>query len=212
MAGFTSLAIGMIVAGAATKAVGDWRSGGAAMRAGEGRAEVAEDEAQIAEFNAAVADLQAKDAIERGAEEESRFRSGVRDLVGKQRTGYASAGIDVGYGSAVDVQADAAFLGELDARTIRTNAMREAWGYQVQGSDLRRRAEIARKEGVQALEAGRAARSAARIGAIGGLIGAGGSLYAQHLGMADTQGPAGGGGGAASNLYSGFPSSVGVTG
>lgn len=85
-------------------------------------------------FGAALGEIQAKDAIARGAQEESKFRQGVRGLIGSQRAGFAAGNIDVSYGSAVDVQAESAFMGELDALTIRTNAAREAWGYRVQGS------------------------------------------------------------------------------
>jgi len=77
----------------------------------------------VEHFEAAeIADLQAKDAIERGALDEQRFRQSIRATIGAQRAGFAGANIDVGYGSAVDVQADAAFLGELDALTLRNNA------------------------------------------------------------------------------------------
>lgn len=182
---FTTLAIGMIVAGAATKGISDWRQGGAAMRAGEAQQDVAEDAANLSEWNARVAEAQSKDALVRGAEQESKFRTQVRDLVGKQRTGYAAGGIDVGYGSAVDVQADAAFLGELDAKTIKVNAMREAWGYTVQAEDLKRQAGIQRKEGEMALEEGRTRRGAARWNAVGGLVGAGGDLLVRKYGLSD---------------------------
>ena len=184
MAGFTTFAI-LAGASAAMKAVGDWKSGSAAARAGEAQQRVAESQAGLSEYNAQVADLQAQDAIERGAEDESRFRTGVRNMVGKQRTGFAGAGIDVSYGTPVDVVADTAFMGELDARTIRTNAVREAWGFQVQGEDLRERARIARMEGAQALEAGKAARTAARIGAVAGIAGGAANIYAARAGFQD---------------------------
>jgi hypothetical protein len=98
------------------------------------------------------------------------------------------------------VQADAAFLGELDALTVRTNAAREAWGYQVQAEDLRRHAQIARKEGAYAAqtgavegaayrEAGNAASSASKLNIASTLVGAGSSLLAQRYGFS------GGGGG-----------------
>jgi len=166
MAAFTALA----VAGLALSAYGQIRAGQAAKRQGEAGKRAAESEAQLAEYNAAVADLQAQDAVARGGQEESKFRTNVRTMIGSQRAGFAGSNVDVAYGSAVDVQTDAAFLGELDALTIRTNAAREAWGYQVQGEDLRRRAEITRKEGVMAAEAGRAQAGSAYWGAAGTLL------------------------------------------
>lgn len=166
MAVMTALAI----AGLATSVFGQVKSGKAQKAAGKAQKVAAESEAQLADFNASVADVQADDAIQRGNEEENRFRMGVRGMIGSQRASFAGAGVDVGFGSAVDVQADAAYLGELDALTIKTNAAREAWGYQVQGQDLRKRAEIARKEGVYLEKAGNAAGNAAYVGAGGTLL------------------------------------------
>jgi len=168
---FTALAIASLVAGTTMKVAGDIKAGNAAKRAGEAQRDAAESAAQLDDYNAQVADLQAKDATERGVEEESKFRMGVRGMIGTQRAGIAASNIDVGFGSAADVQADAAFLGELDSLAIRTNAAREAWGFQVQGEDLRRHAQITRKEGAMALEAGKAAQSASRWGAASTILG-----------------------------------------
>lgn len=172
--------------GAATSAYGQIRAGQAARKAGEAQQEAAESQAALADYNAAVAELQAKDAIARGAEDEQRFRSSVRVLIGSQVASQAASNIDVGFGSAVDVQADAAELGELDALTIRTNAAREAWGYKVQAEDLRRRGEIARKEGVFFEATGRQQQTTARVQAIGGLIGSGSSLLIDRYGFRES--------------------------
>lgn len=185
MAGFSLSLLGLILAGAgtATQVIGQKKAGAAAERAGEAQKAASESQAQLADYNAAVADLQGKDALERGAEEESRFRTQIRSAIGSQRAGFAAGNIDVGFGSAVDVQADAAFLGELDALTIRTNAAREAWGYKVQGEDLRRRAEIARKEGVYLEAAGKQQASAANLGAFTSILGGGASLLQMRYGF-----------------------------
>ncbi len=189
--GLTALALTLAGVGAGVQAIGTYRAGRAQGRAAEeaGAAErrAAESSAALADYNAAVADIQARDATQRGTEEESKFRQGVDVLIGSQRAGFAAAGVDVGFGSAVDVQADAALLGELDALTIRTNAAREAWGYKVEATDLRERARIAREEGVMLENAGRAqgraARSAGTWGAIGIGVGAGASLLESRYGF-----------------------------
>lgn len=98
---------------------------------------------EAAKFNAKVAEQQAEDAVLRGHDEETRFRQGVRMLVGSQRADFAGQGVDVSQGSAADVQADAAFLGELDAQKIRTNAALEAWGYRQQAESFRRGGQAA---------------------------------------------------------------------
>jgi hypothetical protein len=170
------------------------KAGAAQERGGVLQRQVSESEAGLADYNAQVAELQALDAVERGAEEESRFRTQIRGAIAAQRVGFAAGNIDVSYGSAVDVQADAAYLGELDALTIRTNAAREAWGYNVQGEDLRRRAQILRQEGRNLEEMGRigadatrtqgqAAASASYYGAAGTLLGGGASLLQLRYGF-----------------------------
>jgi hypothetical protein len=183
MAAFTAAMLGLMAAGTAIRAVGTIKAGNAAARAGTAQREASESQAELSDYNAAVADLQAEDAIARGADEEARFRTRVRGAIGAQRVGFAAGNIDVSTGSAVDVQADAAYLGELDALTIRTNAAREAWGYEVQGEDLKRRGQIQRKEGAYMEQAGKANRSASRWDAAGSIIGSGASLLEAKYGM-----------------------------
>jgi len=185
MAAFTALAI----AGLALQAYGAVKAAKDAKKAGTAQQQAAESEAQIADYNASVADLQAKDAIERGALAESKFRSQVRGMIGTQRAGIAAGNVDVGYGSAVDVQGDAAYLGELDALTLRTNAAREAWGYNVQAGDLRKRAAIARKTGYYAGQAASANATTAAIQGIGSIALSTGSLLAQRYGFKDGSTP-----------------------
>jgi hypothetical protein len=192
MAFMTALAIGSAIAGTAMNAIGSVKSGNAAARA-------AESEAQRDEYNAQVAELQAEDAVTRGAEEESRFRTGVRKLIGSQRAGFAGQGVAVGSGSAADVQADAAYLGELDARQIRANAQRQAWGFSVQAEDLRMAADVARKGGASA-------KSAGRWGAATSILGGGSSLLMSRYGLDRNvmrQAPASGGGHSGAGLGAG---------
>lgn len=190
MAAFTALSIIGLGLGA-FQAVQGFRAGKSAKKAGEQQQEAAESEAGLTDYNAQVADLQAGDAVARGAEEEQRFRAGVRGLVGAQRAAFAASNVDVGFGSALDVQADTAMLGELDALQIRTNAAREAWGYQVQAVDLRERARITRKEGENLAKTGREQQRQHQIGAIGSLVGTGASFLEARYGFGRTTGGGG---------------------
>jgi len=178
----SKVALGLGIGGSLLTLRSQLMGGNAAKQAGLLSQEAAESQGALADFNAQVADLQAKDAIDRGFEDESRFRSVVRGAIGAQRAGFAAANIDVGFGSAVDVQADAAMLGELDALTIRTNAAREAWGYKVTATDFRKRGEIARKEGAAMAAAGAEQQTASRWGAAATLLGTAGSLLASKYG------------------------------
>lgn len=129
-----SAAIGLTVAGGGMQALGQYESG----KANE----------SLMKQNARIADIQADDALERGRKAEGRNRIDVRRTIGAQRAGLAASGVDISAdGSAIDLIADTARLGELDALTIRNNAAREAWGYKVQATDLRARGKIARMEG-----------------------------------------------------------------
>ena len=183
--GMTALALTLAGVGTGVSAYGQWRAGGAAKKAGEAQRRAADSQAELHDYNAAIAELQAEDAIERGEEAANQFRQRVRVMIGSQRAGLAAQGVDVNYGSAVDVQADAEFLGELDALTLRTNAAREAWGYKVQAEDSRRRGEITRREGVMLEAAGKQAQTSARIGAVGTIIGGGASLLEARYGFRD---------------------------
>lgn len=179
------MAIALALAGIGTgiSVIGGLKSGNAAKRAGEAQQRAADKSGELADFNAQVAELQAEDAIARGIEEQQRFRTKVRQAIGSQRAGFAASNIDVGYGSAVDVQADAAYLGELDVLTIGNNAAREAWGFKMQGEDYRRRGALAREEGVAFAEAGRVNQSSSRWGSASTIVTAGSSLLMAKYGF-----------------------------
>ena len=97
--------------------------------------------------NAQFADWQASDALTRGAINEKRQRQQTEQTIGAQRVSLAAQNVDVNKGSSLDVQADAAYLGELDALTIRSNAAKEAYGFSVQANDLRQRGTYAKQTG-----------------------------------------------------------------
>ena len=175
----------LILGGVSTalSAYSQWQAGKSEAAVGQAQQRAAEKQAQLADYNAAVADLQAVDAYHRGEIEAHRFRARTRGVIGEQRTQFAAGNIDVGYGSTVDVQADAAFLGELDALTISNNAAREAWGYRVEKKDLEIQADILRTEGANALVAGIQRRNAQRLGAVSNVFGGAGSLLSTYYGF-----------------------------
>lgn len=176
-------AIGISAVGMGIQAYGQHKAGQAAKAAGEAQAAASESQAQLADFNAGVADLQAQDAVERGDLSAQRYGAQVRGAIGTQRTVQAASGVDVSSGSAVDVQADAAYLGKLDQETIRTNAQREAWGFGVTAMNYRRQADIYRKTGAAQIEAGNASATAGNIAAVGTIATGAGSLMLQKYGF-----------------------------
>lgn len=86
---------------------------------------------KAARRNQAIARAQAKDALLRGVEDEQIIRRYGSQIAGAQRTGFAGQNVVVDDGSALDVALDTAAATERDALAVRSNAMREAWGYEV---------------------------------------------------------------------------------
>lgn len=101
----------------------------------------------VANRNAAQADLAAQDAVARGQVAEDVQRSRVRAIMGTQRAQIGASGIQSDTGTAGNVLTQSAQLGEQDARTIRSNAFREAWGYRTQTQNFQLQGELAGVEG-----------------------------------------------------------------
>lgn len=126
----------------------------------------------VAEENAKIKELQAQQATQIGNIEEERHRRRIRQMLGAQRAAFAASGVEMGSGTALEVLGDTAGFGEQDALAIRSNALREAWGFRVGAADDRNQ--------------GRGARMAGRNRAIGTLLTTGaqaaGSFYNMGFG------------------------------
>ena len=138
----------------------------AQQQAGQAQQASANFQAQVARNNQIVAERQAQDAILRGAGLETEKRFETQRLIGQQRAALAANGVVVSQGSALDITAGTAGLGELDALTIRNNAQREAFGFRARGAGFAADATLLQTQGEQA---NRAARSAS----FGTLLGTG---------------------------------------
>lgn len=117
--------------GTGLKAFGDYQAG--------------QDAASTADQNAQLADMAAGDATARGEQGASDIRGTTDRIVGRQRTGYAAAGVDISSGSALDVMLGSRATSERDIATTRENAAKESWGYQQQATQFRRQAQGARQ-------------------------------------------------------------------
>lgn len=91
----------------------------------------------MAEYDAKQLDDQAVDAIARGETEAQRVGLEGRKVLGDQRAGLAGQGIDLGVGSAVDIQMQTMEMTARDLRTVRLNAMQEARGIRAQAASTR---------------------------------------------------------------------------
>lgn len=117
---------------------------------------------QVADQNAAIGRNQAEQARQIGNIEEARVRRQARAAVASQRAALAANGLDINSGTALDLQAETAGFGEADALTARSNALRQAWGFEVGA--------------VNDVNQGRAARAAGQNAATGTLLTTGANL------------------------------------
>lgn len=119
------------VAGTAMSAIGQ---GQAASAQAAAQSQAASYQAQVARNAQTVANWNADNARKVGIINEDQQRQKTGLISGAQKAALAAQGGDVTSGSAVDILGDTARAGEMDAQTIRSNAARTAWGYQVQAS------------------------------------------------------------------------------
>ena len=133
--------------------------GSAAARAAESQGDFSRRQA---DENARLQELQADEIEKQGQQEASLFRRKARGLIGKQRAALAAQGIDVGTGTAADIQAETAEIAEQDASQIRINAIRQAFGVRTAAINTRSQGEFDQIAG----------RAAARNALITGGLGA----------------------------------------
>lgn len=107
------------------------------IKQGNAEAAAANYNAQVSANNAAIANKNAEYAGAEGEAAVQQQQLKTRAEVGAIKANQAAAGVDVNQGSPVDVRSSAAELGELNAITVRSNAARQAYGYQTEAaSDL----------------------------------------------------------------------------
>lgn len=117
------------IGGTALSAIGSIQQGNA-------QADAARYQAAIDRNNAILANRSAKDALQRAQADEQSQRRKTADAMGRARAAYASRGVEGDFGSPLATLGDIAQFGELDAKTIHTNAQRESLGYEAQASNF----------------------------------------------------------------------------
>ncbi|WP_039052158.1 virion core protein, T7 gp14 family [Bordetella avium] len=103
-------------------------------------------QASIADIDARIAELGAQQELLRGQQEVGRLTLGAGQLKGQQRAALAASGIDLGEGSAAEVQVWTDMLKDIDASTLTANAVRSAWGHRIQGVSLQGEARMTRAQ------------------------------------------------------------------
>lgn len=101
----------------------------------------------MANYNGDLAKVKAADALSAGAIAEDRMRQHVRQVEGAQTAAMGASGGVVGSGSFGDILDQTAKFGELDALTVRSNAYKQAWGFQTQENADRLQGALAANQG-----------------------------------------------------------------
>jgi hypothetical protein len=101
-------------------------------------------QAITADTNARIAELGAQSALMQGQQEVGKLTFKAGQLKSSQRVALAANGVDLGEGSAAEIQASTDIMKEVDANTILANSVRNAWGYRMQGTNFTNQALTAR--------------------------------------------------------------------
>lgn len=125
------------VGGAATSAVGGYY-------AARSQKSALKHQASMAQINARIAELGAESAMEQGKQQVAALTMQAGQLKGKQRAALAANGVDLGQGSAAELQASTEIMKQIDMATARGNALRTAWGHRMQATNMRGEAAMAK--------------------------------------------------------------------
>lgn len=158
------------VVGGVVGAVGAEEQASATEKASNYQAQVAQNNEQIAKTQAQQTEAAGETAVE---------QQGLKTKaeVGAIEAGQAASNIDVNQGSAVDVRSSAEALGQLDALTIRSNAERQAYGYETAATSYQGQAGLEQMEASQAPVAGAISAGSSILGGAT----AAGNQYARYL-------------------------------
>lgn len=122
------------------------------------------------EYNTRVSENEATRLRNISIDEENKQRRATAELISRQRAQLAAANIDIGSGSALQLQEDTALLGEIDALNIREN-------FAAQASSLDTEAALTQGQG---RAAGRAGTTKAFSSLLGGAARVSGKWYNQN--------------------------------
>lgn len=123
-------AAGMQMAGTVTSAIG-------AYQAASSQKSLLDAAGDISEVNARLSEASARAELRAGEQRKGAVQMQTARLKGAQRAAQAANGVDLGVGSAAEVQTSTDTLGEIDANTVAYNALRSAWGYRMQGVNFK---------------------------------------------------------------------------
>lgn len=102
---------------------------------------------QVGRNNQIMAEYAAQDSLRQGEEDAIRLRQRTSTIKGAQRASMAAKGLDLGVGTAAELQDQTDFFGETDQATARANAQRNAWSARAGGANARAQGDAGAQQG-----------------------------------------------------------------
>jgi len=125
-------------------------------------------QATMADTNARIAELGAQSALNQGQQQIAVQTMKAGHIKSSQRASMAANGVDLGVGSAAEVQASTDIVKEIDTNTLNANAVRSAFGYRTQALSFQNDA-LMKRAGADTIDPG--------MSAFTSLLGSAGNVY-----------------------------------
>lgn len=182
--------------GLASTAIGAGVSAVGSSYAGQAKSDMYNYQAGVADLNKKIASQNADYSREVG--EVKAQDSGLRTefQVGKMKAAQGGSGLDVNSGSALATRQSQTLIGQHDQGTIRSNAARQAYGFDIEAIKYGAEGDMLRTAGKNAIEAG-------NLGAVSSILGGASSVASKWLQgtSAGVWGGTGGSGGSSDGGY-----------
>jgi hypothetical protein len=162
-----AIGMGTAAAGGATGVIGS-------LFQGQAQSNMYKYQAGVAQVNAKVANQDAQYATEAGNVEATNSGLRTRAEVGTTRAGMAAGNVDINSGSGARVVSSETAIGQENEATIRANAAKRAYGFEVKAAGDTATAGAMDVAATTSIESG-------DIGAISSVIGAAGSVSSKWL-------------------------------
>ena len=120
--------------------------------------------AEISDRNAKISANQANDATENTKLEAQRRYRALAETKGRQQAAMAANGVDINFGTAVDLQRDTAMLGAEDIGQIYKAGNEQAIGFDREGWNYKAEGSAARSRGKNAMALGFVGAAATALG------------------------------------------------
>lgn len=170
--------------GTALMVGGGLLSGAGQIASANAQSKAARYNAEVQRNNAMLAERQAKNVLEAGAREEQKQKALTQQLMAKQQAAMAANGVDVSFGTPLDLMVDTAKQGAIDALTIKTNTYRNY-------DDVRNQAVSARNQAALYDMEAKNSRTAGILSAFGSMASSFGNAYANAVKMNPSNGASG---------------------